>query len=86
MILYCTSGYPGHDKEAPALGVVTKLEQNSDDRRLTDIHYELSPLCHPIPLAELRATIPGLRTDFRLPANQLQTVPRNSFRAALAGR
>jgi len=86
MILYCCGGYPGHDREAPALGVVTKLVGNSHDSRLTDIHYQYFPFCHPIPLYALKASIPGLKTNFSLPAYQLQSIPRNAFRAAVAGR
>ena len=86
MILYCCGGYPGHDREAPAIGVVTKLQVNSVDGRLTDIHYQYLPLSHPIPLHALKATIPALITVFSRAVYQLQEVPRNCFRAALAGR
>ena len=86
MILYCCGGYPGHDREAPAIGVVTKLEVNSVDGRLTDIHYQYLPLYHSIPLDTLKATIPALITIFSRAVYQLQRVPKNSFRAALADR
>jgi hypothetical protein len=86
MILYCTAGYPGHDKEAPAIGMVTGLTQNQTDPNLTDIHYQYLPLSHPIPLHHVRASIPNLRTMFIAAKHLLQDIGPISFRAAVAGR
>ena len=88
MILYCCGGYPGHDQEAPGIGVVTRLTHNEDDARLTNIHYQFLPLCHPLHLHAIKASIPELKNklNFSRAGNLLRKIGDNSFRAAIAGR
>jgi hypothetical protein len=88
MILYCCGGYPGHDQEAPGIGVVIRFTQNEKVARLTDIHYQYFPLYPPLHLHTIKASIPELKNklNFSLAGNLLRKLDTNSFRAAIAGR
>jgi len=88
MILYCCGGYPGHDQQAPGIGVVTGLARNEDDARLTNIYYQFLPLCQPLHLHAIKAGIPELKDklNFSLGGNLLRQIGSNSFRAVIAGR
>lgn len=89
MILYCCGGYPGHQQEAPGVGVVTRLTDNQHNARLTNIHYQYFPLCQPVDWDTIKASIPELdkkKRNFNLIGNILRRISDNSFRTAIAGR
>ena len=85
MLLYCCDYYPGHEKEAPGVGVVTSTQTGGEQET---IYYQYFPLCHPVDLDTITASIPELKgnMDFRLAGNWLRVISNNSFRAAIAGR
>lgn len=89
MILYCCGGYPGHDQEAPGIGVVTELAQNEDDVKLTNIHYQYFPLTSPVGWNTISTSVlelAGKKTNFSLAGNILRKISNNSFRSAIAGQ
>jgi len=85
MLLYCCDYYPGHEKEAPGIGVVTGT-QIRDEKET--IYYQYFPLCHPVDWDTIMASIPELKgnTNFSLSGNWLRMISDRSFRAAIAGR
>jgi len=85
MLLYCCEYYPGHDKEAPGLGVVTSTQTGGEEEV---IYYQYLPLSHPVDWDTITARIPELKgnTNFSLAGNWLRKISNNSFRAAIAGR
>jgi hypothetical protein len=89
MILYCCGGYPGHDQEAPGIGVVTRLTQNKNDAQLTNIHYQYFPLSCPVDWNTISTSIlelAGKKRNFSLAGNILRKISNNSFRSAIAGQ
>jgi hypothetical protein len=85
MLLYCCGGYPGHDMEAPGIGVVTNI-QTGDEQEI--IYYQYFPLCHPVDWDAITANIRELEgnTNFSLAGNWLREISDNAFRAVISGR
>jgi len=85
LLLYCCEYYPGHDKEAPGIGVVISTETGGEQEV---IYYQYFPLCHPVDWDAITVTIPELKgnTNFSLSGNWLRMMSNRSFRAAIAGR
>ncbi len=83
MLLYCAGDYPGHDKEAPGVGIVICTETGGAEEV---IYYQYFPLDKAVPLGTIRATIPGLRPRLDWIRNCVQKISNADFRAALAGR
>ena len=81
MLLYCAGGYPGHDQEAPGIGVVTDIQLEADSEIS---YYRYLPLDHPVDLDTLKASIKELqnRSNFSLIGNWLIKIARHSFRKA----
>jgi thermostable 8-oxoguanine DNA glycosylase len=88
MLLYCTGEYPGHEKEAPGVGIVTRTE--NDETSFT-IYYRYLPLDLPVDRDVVNACLgEGEKKPFRysglLPTYWVFPVADASFRKILDGR
>jgi len=84
-LLYCAGFYPGHDQEAPGVGVVTSTETGGAEER---IYYQYLPLDRPVDWDTIKNSVPELKwcTNFSLRGNWLRSISRASFTNALADR
>ncbi len=82
ILCYCAGGYPNHFREAPGIGIVTRIELNPNEEI---IHYWYLPISHAIPLEILKLDIPELKdnTNFGFKGNWLRSLNKSSFKAAL---
>ena len=78
MILYCASGYPSHDQEAPGIGVVTSVFPNLAP---DVINYQYFGLDKPLGFEEIKG-----KTNFSLRGNWVREIASASFRKALLDR
>lgn len=54
MLLYCARGYPGHDMEAPGIGIVLHV----DTGPFPTVRYRYLPLYQPIAWANIKPCVP----------------------------
>ena len=84
MLLYCAGGYPGHDMEAPGIGVVIGTQTGGSEEA---IYYQYFSLDSPVEWDTIK-NIPELEncTNFTLAGNWLREISNTSFKKAIAGR
>ena len=87
MLLYCCRGYPGYDKETPALGEVTHKEEREGE---VFAYYKYKSLVPPIKRAAINECLrEEERRKFRNPRNKpswLFEIEPSSFWCAVGER
>jgi hypothetical protein len=66
LLLYCDRGHPGHDREAPGVGIVIGTETGGANEA---IYYQYFPLDDGVSFDVIKKTIPGLRLPLNFIGN-----------------
>jgi len=84
LLLYCGGYYPGHDQEAPGIGVVIGIETVA---AAETIYYQYFPLDEAVPWDIIKES-PSVKAHHPLNwiGNWIFRLSRDEFKSALAGR
>ena len=87
MLLYCCEDYPGYPKEAPAVGIVIKVNIETGDEGYT-VYYRYLPLNSPVQRHTINGSLQeNERNYFMNPGNNyLFKIKNTSFRKAVKDR